>query len=238
MRTRRARAGPFAEQPYYTLEEIERICTTELQNTGLYPARPEPVRIDRFVEKRFGVSPVYEEVPSGVLGFTRFGPKGVEEIVISKAVAEEGTRVAERRINTTLAHEAGHGLLHAHLFVLGMTWRNLFTDGVDSQIPKILCRNDAVPGVGAFRQRGYDGRWWEYQANRAIGALLLPRPFLDAALAGILTVRGSFGRRILEQSRRDAASRLAAEVFDVNPIVAQIRLSEAYPEGDEAQLTL
>jgi hypothetical protein len=238
MKTYRAKAGPFTEQPYYKLEDIERICTAELQSVGLYPVKPGPVRIDRFVEKRFGVSPVYEEVGPGILGFTKFGPKGVEEIVISKGLAEEGTQVAERRINTTLAHEAGHGLLHAHLFALGMESRDLFSDGLDPHAPKILCRNDAVPGVGTFKQGGYDGRWWEYQANRAIGALLLPRPLLEAALDGILAVRGSFGKRVLERRNREAAARLAADVFEVNPIVAQIRLAEAYPEGDETQLTL
>jgi len=238
MKTYRAKVGPFTEQPYYKLEDIERICTDELQGVNLYPTKPEPVRIDRFIEKRFHVSPIYEDLPSGLLGFTKFGPKGVEEIVISKTLAEEGTRVAERRINTTLAHEAGHGLLHAHLFALGVESRSLFGDGLDPHEPKVLCRNDAVPGVGTFKQMRYDGRWWEYQANRAIGALLLPRPLLQISLGDLLVTKGSFGRHVLERSRREAAVRLAAEVFDVNPIVAQIRLAEAYPEGDEAQLTL
>jgi hypothetical protein len=64
-----------------------------------------------------------------------------------------------------LAHEAGHGLLHAYLFVLGETPLNLFDR--DSQVDhKILCRD--VQGEER-NSRAYDGRWWEFQANRAMG---------------------------------------------------------------------
>jgi len=75
--------GPFVERRYFKPNEIEQICTRELRAAGLYPSRPEPVRIDRFIEKRFGISPRNEELPDGVLGFTEFGPNGVRDIVIS-----------------------------------------------------------------------------------------------------------------------------------------------------------
>src|SRR5215469_3466455 len=119
MKNFRSKSGPFREQPYYALSEIEAICTDELQKLSLLPLEPSPIRIDRFVEKRFQVQPRYENLPRGLLGFTRFGPKGVEEVVVSKALDDEGTQSAERRLRTTLAHESGHGLLHAHLFALG-----------------------------------------------------------------------------------------------------------------------
>lgn len=238
MKTYRARTGPFPERPYYEAQDIEDICTDELRKAGLYPSDPTPIRIERFIEKRFGITPVYDDLPKGLLGFTKFGPQGLEDIVLSRALAEEQSKVAERRINTTLAHEAGHGLLHAHLFVLGTPPKSLFGDGVDEQVPKILCRNDAIPGVWTPKETSYDGRWWEYQANRAIGALLLPRALVDKALDKLLVARGLFGRKVLEAHRREKAEQLLAEVFDVNPVVARIRIGEAYPESDEAQLTL
>src|SRR2546422_8265658 len=127
MKSYRATSGPFAERPYYELNEIERIRTEELHEVGLYPSRPEPVRVERFIEKRFHVSPTYEELPDGILGYTRFNRDGVEAIVVSCALCEEGTRAAERRINTTLAHEGGgHGLLHAYLFVIGTESGSIF----------------------------------------------------------------------------------------------------------------
>jgi len=92
MKTFRAKSGPFAEQPFYVPAEIESICTDELQRVGLLPKTPSPVRIDRFIEKRFEVQPSYEDLPAGLLGFTHFGPKGVERVVVSKALDVEGTK--------------------------------------------------------------------------------------------------------------------------------------------------
>src|SRR5262249_46079833 len=118
MRTFRATAGPFQEGVYYPDEDIENICRDELSKVGLLPKEPEPIRIDRIIEKRFGVSPRYEDLGKDVLGLTKFTKKGVAEVIVSKALEEEGDTVAERRIRTTLGHEGGHGLLHTHLFVL------------------------------------------------------------------------------------------------------------------------
>ena len=60
--------------------EIERICSDALREVDLYPKEPGPVRIERFITKRFGVTPIYEALPAGVLGFTCFGEKGVDAV--------------------------------------------------------------------------------------------------------------------------------------------------------------
>jgi len=238
MKTYRATSGPFTEAVYYEPKDIEQICLDELRANGLLPDSPQPIRIERFLEKKFSVTPVYEDLPEGILGFTRFSSKGVEQIVISRSLSEEGTKVAERRLSTTMAHEAGHGLLHAHLFALQGVTSSLFSHDVDMTARKILCRGELVLGGRTPADRRYDGRWWEVQANRAIGALLLPRPLVHGALDSVLSARGSFGSRVLEAARRQEAALLLAEVFDVNPTVAKIRLQDLYPEGNEAQLTL
>jgi hypothetical protein len=239
MKTFRATSGPFAERPYYELGEIERICTEELHEAGLYPSRPEPVRVERFIEKRFHVSPTYEDLPRGVLGYTRFDRDGVEAIVVSRALSEEGSRTAERRINTTLAHEGGgHGLLHAHLFILGADASSLFEGDTDIASARILCRDDAAAEDAQAARRVYRGRWWEFQANQAMGALLLPRKLVEQCLEGVLERRGALGQPVLPGARRGKAVALAADVFDVNPVVARIRLDELYPGHEERQLTL
>src|SRR5260221_6461200 len=110
----RRKSGPFQERPYYEPHEIERICEDALHQVDLFPSSPGPIRIDRFIEKRFDVTPVYEDLDKGILGFTEFGPKGVQLVVVARALDEEGTKAAERRLRTTLAHEARHGLLHDH----------------------------------------------------------------------------------------------------------------------------
>jgi hypothetical protein len=234
------RSGPFAERPYFEAAEIEEICREALSSVGLYPAEPRAIRIDRFIEKRFAVDPVYEELPKGVLGYTEFGPNGVQRVVISRALDDEGSQTAERRIRTTLAHEGGHGLLHAHLFALGARGASLFGEGMDPRRPKIMCREEgpAEPGRAVSRSKSYDGRWWEYQANQAIGGLLLPRPLVERSVSALTEERGSFGRRTLSASCRAEAVSTLTDVFNVNAAVAKIRLEELYPAAEDAQLTL
>jgi hypothetical protein len=236
MKHYRASKGPFAERPVYSKQEIEDLCAGELKKAGLLPTAPEPVRIERFIEKRFGTSPDYEELPEGLLGFTKFGKNGVEKIVVARSLADDSNKVASRRINTTLAHEAGHGLLHAHLFALGSEAASLFDGQVDPAAPKILCRPDGLPSDE--KRPAYDGRWWEYQANLCIGALLLPRPLVEQCLAPVLTTAGTFGVKTLEAKNRKVAMKLVSDVFDVNPIVAKIRMEQMFPEKDIHQLTL
>lgn len=235
MRTYRAKSGPFNEQPFYKIEEVENLCTDELCKVGLLPTTPSPVRIDRFIEKRF--TPIdYEELPKGVLGLIEFGPHGVRRIVVSKSLSEEGGKIAERRINTTLAHEAGHGLLHAHLFVLGEKPASLFSGDLYPNEPGILCRGEDIQGVQEQRKKKYE--WWEYQANMAIGPLLLPRSLVMTSIQPFLVEKGLLGIEGLDQSRREEAAKQLAEIFQVNPIVVRIRLGVLFPPAHAGQLAL
>lgn len=236
MRTYRTKTGPFREANYYSDEEIESLCLDELRSVGLLPDKPGLTRIERFVEKRFHVTPQYEDLEEGVLGLTVFGARGVEAVVVARALEEEENKVAERRIRSTIAHEAGHGLLHAHYFALGQTTRPLFGDFSDPRRPKVLCRG--VADSGAMQRVGYDGKWWEFQANRVMRSLLLPRPLVQQALEPFLIARGSLGGRTIDSSRRVEAARHLSEVFDVNPIAAKIRTESLYPLRDDKQLSL
>ncbi|MCU1305974.1 MAG: hypothetical protein JWN45_669 [Acidobacteriaceae bacterium] len=233
MKIFRTKSGPFAERPHFEPSEIDRVCADELRKESLYPSSPEAIRIDRFVEKRFGVVPQYEDLPDGVLGFTKFTKKGVEAIVIAIALDSERGKVAERRVRTTLAHEAGHGLLHAYLFARDEKSLHLF-DADSHSDHKILCRD--VQG-DERKSRTYDGRWWEFQANRAMGGLLCPWTLVQDALKSFLVPSGSLGVVTLDEKRREEATRTLADIFDVNPIVAKIRITELYP-AETGQLRL
>src|SRR4051812_49146619 len=120
MKTVRAKSGPFQQRPHFSPREIEEMCSAALRGVDLFPCEPGPVRIERFVEKHFRIVPQYDDLPNGVLGFTQFGSRGVEAIVVAKTFEHaEMPQSVERRLRTTLAHEAGHGLMHAHLFAFG-----------------------------------------------------------------------------------------------------------------------
>jgi hypothetical protein len=229
MKPFRTTTGPFLERPYFTDQQIESTCLDALRSVQLLPDIPQPIRIDRFVEKKF-VSPSYEPLPDGVLGMTKFGKDGVQAIIIAEALDQDQSRSSERRIRTTLAHEAGHCLFHTYLFALSTPGRSLFGDFSEPDKPKVLCRDEGVAGAGS----SYNGHWWEYQANKAIGALLLPTPLVDAALSDLMLTSG-LGFHSFDHSRSEEAVRLLAEVFDVNPAVARIRLSELYPIDSRQQ---
>jgi hypothetical protein len=170
-----------------------------------------------------------------VLGFTEFGSRGVEAIHIAEPPVGERTASAERRMNSTLAHEAGHGLMHAHLFALNLDNRALFASDPDVTKTRMLCR-DGEPSAPARPQRKYDGRWWELQANRAIGAFLMPKELFFAFIEPFLERGGMLRVPTLPATGRAGATRAGAEVFDVNPAAVKVRVDFFFPE--EGQLTL
>jgi hypothetical protein len=226
------RHGHRPSRPYFTTEEVERRAVEELERQGLLPSEPSAIRIERFVEKRFGLGAVsYDELPEGVLGYTAFGPTGVTAVVVSRTLCDEGSRVAERRINSTLAHEAGHGILHTSLFQQETSSLPLFDGSSDVTAEKILCRDEPDSGR-------YGGRWWEYQANQMMSALLLPRPLVLKALEEFVVRRGVMATPSLPAERHHQAKMVLAETFDVNPIVSQIRIQQLFPAAHEDQLSL
>lgn len=234
MKTVYTKSGPISERPYYEDDEIEQICIDELCKTDLLPQDPGPIRIERFIEKRFGINVRYDDLPEGILGFTKFGQKGVEDIVIARALDEEGTESANRRIRSTLAHEGGHGLLHAHLFYLGIKPNKLFDEEHDNT-PHILCRD--VAGVTA-QSKDYQGKWWEFHANRAMASLLLPRFHIEKAIKPYMEKQGTFGLEKLIETKREEIIKSFSRVFEVNPIVVRLRIEQLYPLTASNQLSL
>jgi len=216
----RTPSGPFPFQLYFEdLGEIDEICLEALKRQSLLPPTPAPIRIERFVEKEFKTALRYEDLGPDNLGCTVFNSFGaVEAILVSRDLEEQNTTPARRRVRSTVAHEAGHGLLHGSLFIdspdLGENQR------------RILCRSEDILGE---TPRSYRGRWWEFQANQAIGSLLLPRLLMNAFLDQSGIELDSSGNRILTPAQRESLAKKAAVIFDVNPIVVRIRLDSLFP---------
>jgi hypothetical protein len=228
MKEYRTKEGPFPLRLHYETKDIDDICLDALREVNLLPSEPSPIKIDLFLEKYFKVVVDYRDLGPGIMGSTVFNSKGaVTGIIIAPWIEEEGTDVAERRVRSTLAHEGGHGLLHPRLFIVEQTG-DLFgrRDSASARPTNFLCRsNDISPEASAIPK--YDGKWWEWQANRAIGGLLLPRSLVKN-LTEPMTEQTSFGKA-LKESLRAKAVREVAETFEVNPVVARIRLQEIFP---------
>ena len=112
MRKVRTPSGPFPFQLYFEdLGEIDEICLKALKRQSLLPSNPAPIRIERFVEKEFKTALRYEDLGRDNLGCTIFNSSGaVEAILVSRSLEEQNTTPARRRVRSTVAHEAGHGL--------------------------------------------------------------------------------------------------------------------------------
>ena len=75
--------------------------------------RAAPIKIERFVEKQFKTALIYEDLGPGNLGCTIFNSSGtVEAILVTRFLEEQNPIAARRRVRSTAAHEARHGLLH------------------------------------------------------------------------------------------------------------------------------
>ena len=218
--------GPLKERIFLTERQVDEACAGALEVLGLMPKEPGPVDIDRFVENRFGFYE-FDDLAPGVLGYTKFSRNGVERVVISKELGEGTDKVSKRRVRTTLAHEAGHGLFHAPLFAVAhMDHRSMFEDVAHDDTPRILCR-DVHDEADGNRPRS---KWFEIQANMAIGSLLLPRSVFERSLRPYLAEAGGFlGGTRFDEKRRAEAIRDLAELFNVNPRVVRIRLESVFP---------
>ncbi len=219
---------PF--QLYFSeLDEIDRICLAALRQQNLLPEVPAPIRIDRFIEKQFGCPLTFDDMDPGFLGCCVFNPTGlVERIAIARFLGEDERPIAQRRVRSTYAHEAGHGLLHGCLFVEEQT-PDLFTNHhEEKQRRRFLCRDGEV---GQLSDRCYDGKWWEFQANRAIGGLLLPKLLVAEAVKPFAKVISPLGALVLEDSRREAAVHEVAAIFEVSQAAARFRLGEIFSQN-------
>jgi hypothetical protein len=68
---------------------------------------------------------------------------------------------------------------------------------------------------------------------------LLPRLLVQTALEPLHVARGSLGIKVLDPSRYEEAVKNLADLFNVNPIVARIRLQDLYlPQREERQVSL
>ena len=234
----KASSGPFEYQLRFSPDEIDNMCLEALEKAGCIPKAPEPIRIDRLIEKQFTPNISYEEIKPGVLGYTAFNSNGSIACVGVSSSLEDGRTASERRLRSTLAHEGGHCLLHPSLFMQDQGQGRLGDHGnVSLKDKRFLCRgNDIDPSATRQQTRHYDGRWWEWQANRAIGGFLLPKHLVRMATDSFLTKALVTGIASLPATARAAAERNIATVFEVNPVVARIRLSEMFPDKTGEQI--
>jgi hypothetical protein len=80
--------------------------------------------------------------------------------------------------------------------------------------------------------------WYEFQANCAIGALLLPQALVRQVAAPYLASDGVLGGTHLLKANRAHLVEELISVFDVNRPVARIRVEQMFPHEHAEQITL
>jgi hypothetical protein len=229
MKKFKANGGRFPWRFYYETSEIDDLCVQALFKVGCLPEEPAPIQIDLFLEKYLHVSILPENLGPDFMGACIFNSKGnVTGILTARWLEEDSSPVAVRRLRTTLAHEGGHALLHQELFVADTTLDLFASDAAPPAKPQFLCRSSDISETATAAQPRYTGQWWEWQANRAIGGFLLPKPLVLTCATPLLRKTDS-GWSLPEVARAET-ERVIADTFDVNPAVARIRLQEMFPQ--------
>lgn len=231
---------PFTKKVFIPEARIEQVCSHVLVAMGLMPEEPSPIRIDRFIEKHFGIDIEYGDLHSrfgsGVMGACRFDRDGeVSEVIVEVTLEADESKTGQRRVRSTMAHEAGHGLFHGSLFAEKF------------QVEEELKRNGLVPvdnpiGItrDGFACRGLGDRqsnvdrydWWEVQANKAMSSLLLPRqlvdPYVRLVAATAYPPLPWGGRGIIPTLTEVAGA--VADKFNVSISMAQYRIEKLYDQ--------
>jgi hypothetical protein len=173
MKEKPCRRGPFPIRLWFDEVEFEEVAEATLRRHGLFPDEPGPINIELLVDLEFGFGYHFADLPHGQLGKITFGEDGPVELVLNSRLDHPDQRKINHICRATLAHEVGHGLLHGRLFEL-LWQQHRARERGDSSLEESQACLQAGPG---------DSRWWEYQANRVMAALLVPRDLLRMAVA-------------------------------------------------------
>ncbi len=203
---------------WYDDGEIEQIAVDAIREAGLWPDSDiKAIDVDALIETHLRATVDYGvQLDRKVLGYTIF--EQPTHVVVSRALTEMALAPTASlglrgRWRATLAHEAAHILLHAHLYARGESSRAQTAvrgDLADEADPTVDVRD-----------------WKELQANMGMASILMPRQlFLSEAcriLEGGDPVFPSFARE------SEIAKRLTdelAETFETSHQATRFRLME------------
>ena len=228
MRHYRTPGSILAERTFFSRPEIEKMADDELRVAGCRPQQPEPIALEKYLRRRHdGLEPTIADLAPGLMGSADL--TNPRQPVIT--IATEVFNGPEPRYRSTLAHETGHLVMHASLFLdqeflraLELRRRGLHRafecSGTDINEAPRQPVNKADP---LFHL--------EYQANLFMVAMLLPKPLVRTCVASwtqTTSLRGGGRETVLPDIHRREAIHLVAETFTVSRTMATFRLEELY----------
>ena len=206
----------FIERPLFTESEMQsRVDFAISQFVGSVGALPVSTNVldllaDAITDHYDPESDIASSLGNQVEGVTIFRPGKKPRIKISSTLLEEKYH---RRRRMTIAHEIGHVLLHADLYVEERSL-DLFSDS--SSRGTVYCKAATMlPGVD----------WMEWQASFAAGCLLMP----SSALRNCMEYhRGGRFHTALYLGDKDTHEAIehVKNSFDVSRDAARVRLMQ------------
>ena len=222
MRTTRDPLSPWGERIWYDEADFDSIMDEVRGRATASFEAGRGVDVDAILEQVYGVTPDFGDVEAGCLGRTLFHPNGELEVLISRQLSNKAhvSIVDRRRLRSTLAHECAHIALHQHLHVTPAMGQ-LFPDAAPPRSPRVLCRMQTIEEP----HRSGQTEWWEYQANRGMASLLLPKTLLTRQVGESLRLLGLKGMReaLANGSTKEVLRDLMA-TFDVSMEMTVYRL--------------
>ena len=213
------KTGRFRQRPFYTDDELDRICEDEITSflrerhgTATFPVSTSDltVMIEQHADLDNGC-----DLPEGQDGYTDFFPHEKPNVAIASRL-QQG--YLENRLRTTLTHEYGHVRLHGFLFQLDDGLQQLF--GGKPEEVQSRCKHETIDG----RAPAVD--WMEWQAGYACGALLMPKMWLNAAVKNFRQHRKLFAEIGINTEAGRALIELVMRDFQVSRDAAIVRLKE------------
>ncbi len=234
--------SPWGRQLRFEDHEFEAMMDEMRNRAGEECFTPgKGVDVDLVLLRAIGAEADYVNLPVGIMGRTVFKPDGAVTIEVSRELSDqaETDRVARRRLRTTLAHECGHVACHRGLFIHDTETYSLFADSQlsasSTQRPPIMCRPEGVGNVG------YRGEWWEYQANRCMAALLLPKGMVVASTRKRIKEGGfDTAEDCVRRGHGENLIRQLADEYDVSHAAMLYRLQDLgfIPSGTQTSMQL
>lgn len=228
MRHYRTPGSILSERTYFTRAEIEKMASDELRAAQCWPAKPEPIALEKYLQRRHGLEAMITDLNPGLMGSADF--TNPQQPVISISTEIFNGPVA--RYRSTLAHEIGHLTLHASLFLETQFLRALEQLRRQSLHRGFECTGNDIDEAPRERVNKADPLFHlEFQANLFMVAILLPRLLVRMCVepwTQTTSLRGGGRETILIETHRQEAIQSVAETFAVSRTMATFRLAELY----------
>jgi hypothetical protein len=184
--------------PYLTALQIEQKIEQLLDVHGMTPTDKNPVLdLEKLIQGPLkAILDDYAELPAEIMGQVEFDPDCRDHVKINRDLSEladsgevETAATAQARRRSTIAHEAGHIILHRDILMPVIDQQSLFPTAAgessdvgacvyrclksDFGLRKAVAPRPNMRTQGGFASTAIDHM--EIQANKAMAALLVPR---------------------------------------------------------------